>query len=88
MKDNQIQQYDKEGQDTESLSLQDLLDDEKANALSDYLALSITTVGDDAKVSVTTTDAVPTTYSTTFHGITAIDIQTLLSDLHNSAPDT
>ena len=83
MKENQTPE-NHETQEKESLSLQDLLIDEKANVLSEYLSLSITNLGADTQVSVTTTDAVPTTYSSIFYGVSAVDLQSLVGDVHNN----
>ena len=73
-------QENSEAPGKESLSLQDLLIDEKANVLSEYLSLSITNLGPDTQVSVTTTDAMPTTYTSILYGVSAIDLQTLVGD--------
>jgi hypothetical protein len=67
------------------LSLNDLLIDAETDALSDYLALSISRDGADARISVTTTDADPTTYSSVFAGIQEIDLQTLLANLQTGS---
>ena len=83
MKENQTQDsHDDQGK--ESLSLQDLLIDEQANLLSEYLSLSITNLGTDTQVSVTTTDAVPTTYSSIFYGVSAMDLQSLVGNVQNT----
>jgi len=79
MKENQTPE-NYEVQEKEALSLQDLLIDEKANVLSEYLSLSITNLGADTQVSVTTTDVVPTTYSSIFYGVSAMDLQSLVGD--------
>lgn len=63
-----------------ALSLQDLLIDEKANALSEYLSLTITNLGADTQVSVTTTDAVPITYMSILYGVSVMDLQSLIGD--------
>jgi len=65
----------------ETLSLQDLLIDAESNALSDYLALSLSRDGIDARISISTTDAEPTTYTSVFSGVHEIDLQTLLATL-------
>ncbi len=64
-----------------ALSLHDLLIDAEADILSEYLALSISHDGIDARISVTTTGADPTTYSSVFSGIQEIDLQSLLANL-------
>ena len=71
-------------QQEESLNLTDLLDDEKADELSDYLALSIENLGNDTKVSVTTIEDNPTTYSSTLNGVSFTDLQGLLDDSFDS----
>jgi len=83
MMENQTQQNSDDAQEKEALSLDDLLVDEKANMLSDYLALSITNLGEDTQVSVTTTDAEPVTYSSIFYGVASLDIQTLIFDVQS-----
>ena len=80
MKDFQNSQQETPAQTPETLSLQDLLIDAETDALSDYLALSISRDGTAARISVTT-DADPTTYSSVFSGIQEIDLQTLLTHL-------
>jgi len=62
----------------ESLNLQDLLEDEQTNELSDYLSLSIENLGEDTKVSVTTVEENPTTYSSTLSGVSFTDLQYLV----------
>jgi hypothetical protein len=81
MKDLQSEHEAQSPQTQETLSLQDLLTDAETDALSDYLALSISLDGQDATISVTTTDADPTTYSSVFSGIQEVDLQTLLASL-------
>ncbi|EIC29413.1 hypothetical protein Metal_1634 [Methylomicrobium album BG8] len=81
MKDLQSGQEAPPTQTQETLSLQDLLIDAESDALSDYLALSISLDGQDARVSITTTDAEPTTYSSVFSSIQEIDLQALLANL-------
>ena len=53
----------------ESLNLQDLLIDEQAHVLSDYLSLSIENMGEDTKVTFTTIEDNPIKYSTTLSGV-------------------
>ena len=55
--------------------------DGRIDALSDYLALSISRDDTAARINVTTTDADPTTYSSVFSGIQEIDLQILLANL-------
>jgi hypothetical protein len=83
MIENQTQQYTNDSQEEETLSLNDLLVDEKANILSEYLSLSITNLGEDTQVSVTTTGAEPATYTSVFYGVTSPDIQALIFDVHS-----
>jgi hypothetical protein len=85
MKDLQSGQEAHSTQTQETLSLQDLLIDAESDALSDYLALSISLDGQDAKISVTTTDAEPTTYSSVFSGIQEVDLQALLASLQTGS---
>lgn len=85
MKDLQSGQETHSTQTEETLSLQDLLIDAESDALSDYLALSISLNGQDAKISVTTTDAEPTTYSSVFSGIQEVDLQALLASLQTGS---
>jgi hypothetical protein len=88
MTEIQPQQIESTSQESESLNLQDLLADEKADVLSDYLSVSISIVGEDAKVSFTTTDAVPVIYSSILHGVSATEIHALLADAHSFISDT
>lgn len=81
MIENQTQHNENDAQERETLSLEDLLVDEKANSLSEYLSLSITNLGENTQVSVTTTDAEPITYSSTFYGIAPLDLQMLITDV-------
>lgn len=62
----------------ESLNLQDLLIDEQSDMLSEYLSLSIENLGADTKVSVTTVEDNPTTYSSTISGVSFTDLQYLI----------
>lgn len=64
-----------ENNQEESLSLHDLLVDEKADELSEYLSLSIESLGDDTLVTVTTVENTPTTYSTTISGVSISNLQ-------------
>ncbi len=68
----------------DSLNLQDLLVDEETDLLSDYIALSIENLGRDTKVSVTTIEDSPTTYSTILNGLTLTDLQYLVEESINN----
>lgn len=63
-----------ENKQKESLNLQDLLIDEQANVLSDYLSLSIENMGEDTKVTFTTIEDNPIKYSTTLSGVSFIGL--------------
>ena len=63
-----------------TLDLFDLLDDEQADVLSEYLTVSITNDGENTKVTVTTTEEAPTAYSSVFLGVTAHSLQSLIPD--------
>lgn len=67
-------------QQQELLNLKDLLDDEKTDELSEYLALSIENLGEDTKVSITTIEDNPVTYSSTLNGVSFTDLQCLLDE--------
>ena len=73
MKDEQT-----ENKQEETLDLKDLLLDEKTDVLSDYLSVSIESLGEDTKVSVTTVENNPTTYSSTLSGVSFTDLQFLV----------
>jgi len=62
----------------ETLNLQDLLVDDKADLLSDYLSVSIENLTEGTKVSVTTVEDNPTTYSSTLTAVTVAELQHLL----------
>lgn len=62
----------------ETLNLHDLLEDEQTDTLSEYLSLSIENIGADTKVSVTTVEDNPTTYSSTISGVSFTDLQYLV----------
>lgn len=64
-----------------SLSLEDLLTTEQSDELTEYLALSITPIGTDTQVSITTVDVHPITYSMILHGISAADFPALMGDI-------
>jgi len=61
-----------------SLNLQDLLTDESNDVLSEYLSVSIENLSDGTKVSVTTVEDQPATYSATLVGVTVTDLQCLI----------
>jgi len=62
----------------EVLNLQDLLVDEQSDGLSDYLSISMESVGSDTIVSVTTVEDSPVTYSSTINGVSLTDMQYLI----------
>jgi len=61
-----------------SLNLQDLLVDESNDVLSEYLSVSIESLSEGTKVSVTTVEDQPATYSATLVGVTVTDLQCLI----------
>ena len=67
-----------ENKQEESLNLQDLLIDEQKDELSDYLSLSIENLGEDTRVSITTVEDNPVTYSSTLSGVSFTDLQYLV----------
>lgn len=69
---------DKEESEKESLNLHDLLEDEQSDKLSEYLSLSIENLGADTKVSVTTIDDNPITYTGTISGVSFANLQYLV----------
>ena len=79
MSDKQIN-----NQQQESLNLHDLLIDEQADILTDYLSVSIENIGTDTKVSVTTVEDTPNTYSSTLSGVSFTDLQYLIEEGINS----
>lgn len=60
-----------------SLNLQDLLVNQQGEGLSDYLSLSIENLGENTKVTVTTVEVNPITYSSTLCGVSFNDLQYL-----------
>jgi len=68
----------KDDNQEETLNLHDLLEDEQTDTLSEYLSLSIENIGADTKVSVTTVEDNPTTYSSTISGVSFTDLQYLV----------
>ncbi len=67
-----------ENKQEQSLNLHDLLIDEQADGLSDYLSLSIETMGVDTRVSVSTVEDIPLTYSSILSGVSFTDLQNLI----------
>jgi len=65
-------------QEQETLNLQDLLVDDQADLLSDYLSVSIESLSEGTKVSVTTVEDNPTTYSSTLSSLAVTDLQYLV----------
>jgi len=61
-----------------TLDLQDLLVDESNDMLSEYLSLSIDHLSHGTKVSFTTVEAEPATYSSMLTGVTITDLHCLL----------
>lgn len=88
MIENPIPQDANDDQAGMPLSLEDLLADEQANMLSDYLSLSIMPLGEDTRISVTTTDAEPTTYSSILYGVASLDLQMLELDAQTIISDS
>ncbi len=68
----------------QSLNLFDLLKDEETNELSEYLSVSIENLEEGTKVSVTTVEENPTTYSSTISGKSFSDLQNLIDEDHDS----
>jgi len=64
--------------DLSSLNLQDLLTDESNDVLSEYLSVSIESLSEGTKVSVTTVEEQPAVYSATLVGVTVTDLQCLI----------
>jgi len=65
-------------QEPDALNLQDLLVDDQADLLSDYLSVSIESLSEGTKVSVTTVEDNPTTYSSTLSSLAVTDLQYLV----------
>jgi hypothetical protein len=61
------------------LNLYDFLVDEKSNKLSEYLSLSIEAKGEATKVSVTTVEDIPTTYSSVLNSLSITGLQDLMN---------
>jgi hypothetical protein len=88
MIENPILQDANDDQTGMPLSLEDLLADEQANMLSDYLSLSIVPLGEDTRISVTTTDTEPTIYSSILYGVPSLDLQMLVLDAQTINSDS
>jgi len=56
----------------------DLLDDLNGSQLNDYLSLSVTCLGENTVISLTTTGGDPVTYSTVISSTADIDVQSLV----------
>ena len=56
----------------------DLLVDDTIDQLSDYLSISVSNDGKGTKISIETIEDPPTLYATTFEGIFAPDLKSLL----------
>jgi len=65
-------------QEQGTLNLQDLLVDDQADLLSDYLSVSIESLNEGTKVSVTTVEDNPITYSSTLSSLAVTDLQYLV----------
>ncbi len=65
-------------QEQETLNLQDLLVDDQADLLSDYLSVSLESLSEGTKVSVTTVEDNPITYSSTLSSLAVTDLQYLV----------
>ncbi|WP_020162670.1 type I secretion C-terminal target domain-containing protein [Cycloclasticus pugetii] len=62
----------------EALDLLDLLVDESNDILSDYVSISLETLSEGTKISVTTVEDQPATYSSTLTGVTLTDLHCLV----------
>ena len=62
-----------------TLNLQDLLLDEQTDVLTEYLSLSIENIGSDTKVSITTVEDIPITYSSMLSGVSVTDLNDLMA---------
>jgi len=70
---------EKEGDEEEGcLNLNDLLIDDQADLLSEYLSVSIENLGEGTKVSVTTVESNPITYSSTLTALSLTDFHSLI----------
>lgn len=61
------------------LAVQDVIPEEENDIFSEYLSVSISSDGRDTILSASTVLGEPISYTTTFHGISADDFQSLLS---------
>jgi hypothetical protein len=61
------------------LNLYDFLVDEKSNKMSEYLSLSIEAKEEGTKVSVTTVEGIPTTYSSVLNSLSITGLQDLMN---------
>ena len=61
------------------LAVEDVIPEEGKDIFSEFLSVSITSNGQDTTLSATTVQGESVVYTTTFHGITADDFQTLIS---------
>lgn len=68
---------------SDSLSLKDLLDEQCAANLSEYLSLSVTRMDEDTRISFTTTGNEPVTYATVISAVSAVDLQSLVFMIQN-----
>lgn len=75
-----MSEFIKQDNEEEVLDLKDLLVDDNADDLSDYLALSIQPFGEDTRVSVTTVEESPVTYATTLNGVSISNLQFLIDN--------
>ncbi|AFT68057.1 MULTISPECIES: type I secretion C-terminal target domain-containing protein [Cycloclasticus] len=62
----------------EALDLLDLLVDESNDILSDYVSISLEALSEGTKISVTTVEDQPATYSSTLTGVTLTDLHCLV----------
>ena len=77
-----IQVMDVQGQTPANgvpLAVEDVIPEEGKDIFSEFLSVSITSNGQDTTLSATTVQGESVVYTTTFHGITADDFQTLIS---------
>lgn len=73
MKDKKI-----DGESSNSLNLNDLLVDDGADLLSEYLSVSLESLAEGTKVSVTTVEDTPTVYTTTLSSVSVTDLHYLI----------
>lgn len=77
MKNETPYESDSQVDEKQSLSLQDLLDDQQDDILSDYVSLSLNNQGGNTRVSVTTVEDTPITYLETLWGVSLTDLRWL-----------